>query len=136
MIDIVGKQSVATNSEGINVVIAVPNTFNDRQRQAVTDAARIAGIECVSLLNDTTAAAVAYAVRKSSGSKHNLLICDFRGGSSSISVVTVGGLDVEVLAAQSDCHLGGVDIDRLLASYFAGDRMLSAERKPTSARRL
>ncbi|MBR57928.1 MAG: molecular chaperone DnaK [Myxococcales bacterium] len=100
-------------------VITVPAYFNDSQRQATKDAGRIAGLEVRRIINEPTAAALAYGLDK----KNNELIAvyDFGGGTFDISILEVGDNVVEVLSTSGDTHLGGDDVDKELINYIAGE---------------
>ena len=97
-------------------VITVPAYFNDAQRQATKDAGKIAGLEVKRIVNEPTAAALAYGLDK----KKNELIAvyDFGGGTFDISILEVGENVVEVIATNGDTHLGGDDIDERLMRYL------------------
>jgi molecular chaperone DnaK len=113
------------------VVITVPAYFNDGQRQATRDAGRLAGMEVVRLVNEPTAASLAYGLQKSA--EGCVAVYDFGGGTFDISILNIKGGIFEVLATNGDTHLGGDDIDRavmqeLLAGLPAGvvnDRRLA-----------
>ena len=90
-------------------VITVPAYFNDAQRQATKDAGRIAGLEVKRIVNEPTAAALAYGLDK--GKDHLIAVYDFGGGTFDISVLEVGEKVVEVISTNGDTHLGGDDID-------------------------
>ncbi len=96
-------------------VITVPAYFNDAQRQATKDAGRIAGLDVVRIINEPTAAALAYGLDK----KHNekVAVYDFGGGTFDISVLEVGDGVVEVNATNGDTHLGGDDLDKRLMDF-------------------
>ncbi|XP_019368058.1 PREDICTED: heat shock 70 kDa protein 1A-like [Gavialis gangeticus] len=101
-----------------HAVITVPAHFNDSQRQATKDAATIAGLNTVRILNETTAAALAYGLDNPSSKERNGLIFDLGGGSFSISVFTMDGGIIEVRATAGDTCLGGDDFDNCLVSFF------------------
>src|SRR6476620_10882254 len=103
--------------EKINeAVITVPAYFNDAQRQATKDAGRIAGLEVKRIVNEPTAAALAYGLDK--GQDHLISVYDFGGGTFDISVVEVGEKVVEVVSTNGDTHLGGDDIDDLVMHWL------------------
>ncbi|KYO35648.1 hypothetical protein Y1Q_0013850 [Alligator mississippiensis] len=104
-----------------HAVITVPPHFNDSQRQATKDAATIAGLNAVRILNETTAAALAYGLDNPSSSARNGLIFDLGGGSFSVSVFTMHGGIIEVRATAGDTCLGGDDFDNRLVSFFVDD---------------
>ena len=101
-------------------VITVPAYFNDAQRQATIDAAEIAGLRVERIINEPTAAALAYGVTKhSSDSKPQmLLVYDLGGGTLDVTILLVDGLIFEVRSTSGDTHLGGQDFDNLLVEHF------------------
>jgi molecular chaperone DnaK len=100
-------------------VITVPAYFNDAQRQATKDAGRIAGLEVLRIINEPTAASLAYGVDKKQNEK--ILVFDLGGGTFDVSLLEVGGGVVEVLATAGDTHLGGDDYDQRIVDYVAGE---------------
>jgi molecular chaperone DnaK len=99
------------------VVITVPAYFNDAQRTATKDAGRIAGLEVLRIINEPTAAALAYGLDKN---KHEtVLVYDLGGGTFDVSLLDVGDGVVEVRATAGDTHLGGDDFDRRIVDYLA-----------------
>ena len=94
------------------VVITVPAYFNDGQRQATRDACRLAGLEVVRLVNEPTAASLAYGLNQSAEGR--VTVYDFGGGTFDVSLLNIKGGIFEVLATSGDTHLGGDDIDRAL----------------------
>jgi molecular chaperone DnaK len=100
-------------------VITVPAYFNDAQRQATKDAGRIAGLEVLRIINEPTAAALAYGLDKK-GSE-TVLVYDFGGGTFDVSILDVGDGVVEVRATSGDGHLGGDDFDKRLVDYIADE---------------
>lgn len=103
-----------------HAVITVPAFFNERQRQATQDAGRLAGLEVLRIINEPTAAALAYGAGSggadSEESQETLLVYDLGGGTFDVSLVTVEKGVVEVRASHGDTHLGGDDFDALLAT--------------------
>jgi molecular chaperone DnaK len=100
-------------------VITVPAYFNDAQRQATKDAGKIAGLEVLRIINEPTAAALAYGLdRKSS---ETVLVFDLGGGTFDVSILDVGDGVFEVRATSGDTHLGGDDFDRRLVDYLADE---------------
>ncbi|HLH42782.1 MAG TPA: Hsp70 family protein, partial [Bryobacteraceae bacterium] len=93
-------------------VITVPAYFNDSQRQATKDAGKIAGLEVMRIINEPTAAALAYGLDKKKN--ETIAVYDFGGGTFDISILEVGEGVVEVKSTNGDTHLGGDDIDNLL----------------------
>lgn len=89
-----------------NAVITVPAYFNDNQRQATKDAGSIAGINVLRIINEPTAAAIAYGLDKKGGEK-NVLIYDLGGGTFDVSLLTIDEGVFEVKATSGDTHLGG-----------------------------
>ncbi|MGZ4530965.1 MAG: molecular chaperone DnaK [Mycobacteriaceae bacterium] len=98
-------------------VITVPAHFNDAQRQATKDAGRIAGLEVLRIINEPTAAALAYGMDKLEN--ETVLVFDLGGGTFDVSILTVGEGVVEVRSTAGDTHLGGDDFDRRLVDYLA-----------------
>jgi molecular chaperone DnaK len=98
-------------------VITVPAHFNDAQRQATKDAGRIAGLEVLRIINEPTAAALAYGMDKLAN--ETILVFDLGGGTFDVSVLSVGEGVVEVRATAGDMHLGGDDFDRRIVDYLA-----------------
>merc|ERR550532_867669 len=101
-------------------VITVPAYFNDAQRQATKDAGRIAGLEVLRIINEPTAAAIAYGLDKSArdGQEKNVLIFDLGGGTFDVSLLTIDDGVFEVKATAGDTHLGGEDFDNVLVDHF------------------
>lgn len=101
------------------VIVTVPAYFNDSQRQATKDACTIAGLECVRILNEPTAAALAYGLlNKSVNNKSiNVIVYDLGGGTLDISLLTINNGIFEVLASVGNTHLGGADFDNRLMTY-------------------
>ena len=100
-------------------VITVPAYFNDAQRQATRDAGRIAGLEVKRIVNEPTAAALAYGLDKQKEEK--IAVYDFGGGTFDISVLEVGENVVEVVATNGDTHLGGDDVDNAVMEYLIAE---------------
>ncbi len=100
-------------------VITVPAYFNDSQRQATKDAGQIAGLQVKRIINEPTAAALAYGLDKNRD--HKIAVFDFGGGTFDISILEVGDKVVEVLSTNGDTHLGGDDIDQALVEYLAAE---------------
>jgi molecular chaperone DnaK len=97
-------------------VITVPAYFNDSQRQATKDAGRIAGLEVLRIINEPTAAALAYGLDKKANEK--IVVYDFGGGTFDVSVLEVGDNVVEVLSTNGDTHLGGDNVDEVLIEFL------------------
>merc|ERR1711967_29820 len=106
-----------------NAVVTVPAYFNDSQRQATKDAAVIAGLNCLRIINEPTAAAIAYGLDKknSSTAEKNVLIFDLGGGTFDVSLLTIEEGIFEVKATAGDTHLGGEDFDTRLSNHFAAE---------------
>ena len=104
-----------------DAVITVPAYFNDSQRQATKDAGSIAGLNVLRIINEPTAAAMAYGLNKDSKQEKNVLIYDFGGGTFDVSLLNIDDGVFEVLATSGDCHLGGEDIDNRLVQHFIND---------------
>ncbi|MFJ3863863.1 molecular chaperone DnaK [Streptomyces nigra] len=100
-------------------VITVPAYFNDAQRTATKDAGRIAGLEVLRIINEPTAAALAYGMDKKE--HETVLVFDLGGGTFDVSILDVGDGVVEVRSTAGDSHLGGDDFDRRLVDYLADD---------------
>lgn len=100
-------------------VITVPAYFNDAQRTATKDAGRIAGLEVLRIINEPTAAALAYGMDKKN--QETILVFDLGGGTFDVSLLDVGDGVVEVRSTAGDTHLGGDDFDRRLVDYFADE---------------
>jgi molecular chaperone DnaK len=105
-----------------DAVITVPAYFNDSQRQATKDAGKIAGLNVQRIINEPTAAALAYGVDKQKNEK--VAVFDFGGGTFDISILDIGGFEdksgvIEVLSTNGDTHLGGDDLDAVLINYIA-----------------
>ncbi len=100
-------------------VITVPAYFNDAQRQATKDAGKIAGLEVLRIINEPTAAALAYGLDKKSN--ETVLVFDLGGGTFDVSILDVGDGVVEVRATHGDTHLGGDDFDRRLVDHLADE---------------
>ena len=100
-------------------VITVPAHFNDAQRQATKDAGKIAGLEVLRIINEPTAAALAYGMDKFDN--ETVLVFDLGGGTFDVSVLSVGDGVVEVLSTAGDTHLGGDDFDRRIVDHLADE---------------
>ncbi len=107
-------------------VITVPAYFSDAQRQATKDAGKIAGLEVLRIINEPTAAALAYGLDKGENKNQKILIYDLGGGTFDVSILEIGDGVFEVLATNGNNRLGGDDIDKLIMDY------LIAEFKKTS----
>jgi len=103
-----------------NAVITVPAYFNDSQRQATKDAGSIAGLNVMRIINEPTAAAIAYGLDQK-GDEKNVLIFDLGGGTFDVSLLTIEEGIFEVKATAGDTHLGGEDFDNRMVDYFLAD---------------
>ncbi|KAA0194429.1 hypothetical protein HAZT_HAZT008189 [Hyalella azteca] len=101
-----------------DAVVTVPAYFNDSQRQATMDAGKIAGLNIVSLLNEPSAAAIAYGFNQKKGMRQNVLVFDFGGGTFDVAILSITENDFEVIATSGDTSLGGSDIDERLVVHF------------------
>ena len=103
-----------------DAVVTVPAYFNDSQRQATKDAGVIAGLNILRIINEPTAAAIAYGLdkKKSSNKESNVLIFDLGGGTFDVSILTIDGGIFEVKSTAGDTHLGGEDFDNRLVDHF------------------
>jgi len=101
-------------------VITVPAYFNDNQRQATKDAGEIAGLEVVRIINEPTAASLAYGLDKA-GKELKIMVFDLGGGTLDVTLMEFGGGVFEVKATSGDTQLGGTDMDRTLAEYIVSD---------------
>ncbi|XP_067661756.1 endoplasmic reticulum chaperone BiP-like [Haliotis asinina] len=100
-----------------NAVVTVPAYFNDAQRQATKDAGTIAGLNVMRIINEPTAAAIAYGLDKREGEK-NILVFDLGGGTFDVSLLTIDNGVFEVVATNGDTHLGGEDFDQRVMDHF------------------
>jgi L1 cell adhesion molecule like protein len=104
-----------------SAVITVPAYFNDAQRQATKDAGAIAGIEVARIINEPTAAAIAYGLDKQGEKEKNVLVFDLGGGTFDVSLLTIEDGIFEVLATAGDTHLGGEDFDNRMVQHILDD---------------
>src|SRR5580658_80800 len=100
-------------------VITVPAYFDDSQRQATKDAGKIAGLEVKRIINEPTAAALAYGLDKNKKKDEKIAVYDLGGGTFDVSILELGDGVFEVKSTNGDTHLGGADFDRVLINYFA-----------------
>ena len=119
-------------------VVTVPAYFNDSQRQATKDAGRIAGLEVLRIINEPTAAALAYGLDKKKDEK--IAVYDLGGGTFDISILAIGDDSFEVLSTNGDTHLGGDDFDQRiidwLAEEFLKDQGIDLRKDPMALQRL
>ena len=124
--------------EVTQAVITVPAYFNDSQRQATKDAGRIAGLEVLRIINEPTAAALAYGLEKKRDEK--VAVYDLGGGTFDISVLAIGDDSFEVLSTNGDTHLGGDDFDQVvinwLAEEFLREQGIDLRKDPMALQRL
>ncbi|MGB8332277.1 MAG: molecular chaperone DnaK [Polyangiales bacterium] len=102
-----------------SAVITVPAYFNDSQRQATKDAGKIAGLDVKRIVNEPTAAALAYGLDKTKD--HLIAVYDFGGGTFDISILEVGDKVVDVISTNGDTHLGGDDVDQRIIEYLVAE---------------
>ena len=105
------------DKEVTDAVITVPAYFNDNQRQSTKDAAKIAGLNVLRLINEPTAASIAYGLEKNINDNKTIIVLDFGGGTYDVSLLKLSKGYYDVLATSGDSHLGGNDIDQLLVDY-------------------
>jgi len=101
-----------------DAVVTVPAYFNDSQRQATKDAGTISGLNVLRIINEPTAAAIAYGLDKKQGDERNVLIFDLGGGTFDVSVLTIEDGIFEVKSTAGDTHLGGEDFDNRMVTHF------------------
>uniref|UniRef100_A0AAF5CZ95 Heat shock protein 70 n=1 Tax=Strongyloides stercoralis TaxID=6248 RepID=A0AAF5CZ95_STRER len=104
-----------------DAVVTVPAYFNDSQRQATKDAGAIAGLNVLRIINEPTAAAIAYGLDKKGVSERNVLIFDLGGGTFDVSVLTIEDGIFEVKSTAGDTHLGGEDFDNRMVTHFVNE---------------
>ena len=102
-------------------VITVPAYFDDSQRQATKDAGKIAGLEVRRIINEPTAAALAYGLDKADKKDEKIVVYDLGGGTFDVSILELGDGVFEVKSTNGDTHLGGADFDRVIINYFADE---------------
>jgi len=101
-----------------DAVVTVPAYFNDSQRQATKDAGTICGLNVLRIINEPTAAAIAYGLDKKGGSEKNVLIFDLGGGTFDVSILSIDDGIFEVKSTAGDTHLGGEDFDNQMVNFF------------------
>lgn len=106
------------NKKVTHAVVTVPAYFNDAQRQATKDAGAIAGLNVMRIINEPTAAAIAYGVNKKSTGEKNVIVYDLGGGTFDVSLLTIDQGVFEVAATNGDTHLGGEDFDQKVMDHF------------------
>uniref|UniRef100_A0A182T5L4 Heat shock cognate 70 n=1 Tax=Anopheles maculatus TaxID=74869 RepID=A0A182T5L4_9DIPT len=118
-----------------NAVITVPAYFNDSQRQATKDAGAIAGLNVLRIINEPTAAAIAYGLDKKGAGERNVLIFDLGGGTFDVSILTIEDGIFEVKSTAGDTHLGGEDFDNRMVSHFVEEFKRKHKKDITSNKR-
>ena len=123
-----------------DAVITVPAYFNDSQRQATKDAGVISGLNVLRIINEPTAAAIAYGLDNESNEEKNVLIFDLGGGTFDVSLLNIDDGIFEVIATAGDTHLGGEDFDNILVKHFSDEfkrkHNLDINQNKRSSRRL
>ena len=117
---LIKMREIAENYLGRDIkyaVVTVPAYFNDAQRQATKDAGTIAGLDVLRIINEPTAAAIAYGIDKRDG-EQNIIVFDLGGGTFDVSLLTIDNGVFEVAATAGDTHLGGEDFDQRLTEHF------------------
>jgi heat shock 70kDa protein 1/2/6/8 len=110
------------NNNKIKAVITIPAYFNDAQRQATNDAAKIAGIDCIRMINEPTAAALSYGILgEKSDDERNIIVYDFGGGTLDVSLLNIDDGIFEVLATTGDSYLGGEDFTQAIYKYVISE---------------
>merc|ERR1712190_474054 len=104
-----------------DAVVTVPAYFNDSQRQATKDAGAISGLNVLRIINEPTAAAIAYGLDKKGSGERNILIYDMGGGTFDVSILTIEDGILEVKATAGDTHLGGEDFDNRMVDHFVNE---------------
>ena len=118
-----------------DAVVTVPAYFNDSQRQATKDAGAIAGLNILRIINEPTAAAIAYGLDKVKGKESNVLIFDLGGGTFDVSLLTIDDGIFEVKATAGDTHLGGEDFDNRLVNHFTSEFKRKHKKDLTTSKR-
>jgi molecular chaperone HscA len=111
-------------------VITVPAYFNDAQRQATRDAGRLAGLDVLRIINEPTAASLAYGMGAGSNEERTIAVYDLGGGTFDISILSISNGIFEVLSTNGDTYLGGDDMDRVLAEHWATEHNADTTNKP------
>ena len=118
-----------------NAVVTVPAYFNDSQRQATKDAGTISGLNVMRIINEPTAAAIAYGLDKKGKGERNVLIFDLGGGTFDVSVLTIDDGIFEVKSTAGDTHLGGEDFDNRMVNHFVEEFKRKHKKDITSNKR-
>jgi len=106
------------NDTVTDAVITVPAYFNYAQREATIEAAKLSGLNVIQIINEPTAAALAYGFNNKIENKENILVVDFGGGTYDVSLISIKGRKYNVKAVSGDTHLGGEDLTSLIVDYF------------------
>ena len=112
----IAEDYLATNVT--HAVVTVPAYFNDAQRAATKDAGTIAGLNIIRIINEPTAAAIAYGLNENASGEKNILVFDLGGGTFDVSLLTIADGVFEVIATNGDTHLGGEDFDQRVMEHF------------------
>nr|QHD64854.1 heat shock protein 70 [Gecarcinus lateralis] len=118
-----------------DAVITVPAYFNDSQRQATKDAGTISGLNVLRIINEPTAAAIAYGLDKKVGGERNVLIFDLGGGTFDVSILTIEDGIFEVKSTAGDTHLGGEDFDNRMVNHFLQEFKRKYKKDPSESKR-
>lgn len=118
-----------------HAVVTVPAYFNDAQRQSTKDAGAIAGLNVLRIVNEPTAAAMAYGIGKKSDQEVNVLVFDCGGGTHDVSILTIDGDIYEVKATAGDTHLGGEDFDNRMVDHFVKEFQRKYKKDLTTSQR-
>merc|ERR1712198_385473 len=118
-----------------DAVITVPAYFNDSQRQATKDAGTISGLNVLRIINEPTAAAIAYGLDKKVGGERNVLIFDLGGGTFDVSILTIEDGIFEVKSTAGDTHLGGEDFDNRMVNHFLQEFKRKYKKDPADNKR-
>jgi len=118
-----------------DAVITVPAYFNDSQRQATKDAGTISGLNVLRIINEPTAAAIAYGLDKKVGGERNVLIFDLGGGTFDVSILTIEDGIFEVKSTAGDTHLGGEDFDNRMVNHFLQEFKRKYKKDPQDNKR-
>ena len=118
-----------------DAVVTVPAYFNDSQRQATKDAGTISGLNVLRIINEPTAAAIAYGLDKKVGGERNVLIFDLGGGTFDVSILTIEDGIFEVKSTAGDTHLGGEDFDNRMVNHFVQEFKRKYKKDPSENKR-
>jgi len=118
-----------------DAVVTVPAYFNDSQRQATKDAGTISGLNVLRIINEPTAAAIAYGLDKKVGGERNVLIFDLGGGTFDVSILTIEDGIFEVKSTAGDTHLGGEDFDNRMVNHFIQEFKRKYKKDPSDNKR-